>query len=67
MPGMTSCSPWPSASFSFSPFPPSRTLFCPLPNADASEVFSEMNLLVFTTEIENSTMNSTSSRVSTSA
>ena len=41
--------------------------FVPLPNADDSDALSERYFDVFTTETENSTMNSTSSSVSMSA
>ena len=67
MPSLTICCPVPLSALLLRLVPPSSRLFWPLPNAVASDVFSEMYLDVFTTEIENSTMNSTSSSVSMSA
>ncbi len=67
VPAITIWLPVPVAAFSFRPVPPESMPFVPSPKTAAREVLSEMNLDVFTTEIENSTMNSTSSRVSMSA
>src|SRR3954465_5414026 len=66
-PGITSCMPSLSAALSLSPLPPLRTLGAPSPKAEEREVLRDWYLPVFTTEMENRTMNSTRSRVRTSA